>query len=426
MKKVSLVLMSLLLSAALVGCGGNQAANNEKPQDKPEPAPAQVSLEGELDAAVWGKQYPLQYESWMKNAEGGLDPSKYGGADKTPKKEHEPEILELFKGMGFSKDYNEDRGHFYALEDMLNSGRVGEKTPGSCLNCKSANVPGLIKEMGDGFYGAPMLAELKDKAHANMSCSDCHDPKTMELVITRESAIIGLNSIGIDVTKATQQEMKSYVCAQCHVEYYFAPENKKVTFPWAKGTEPEEILAYFESEVPEFSDWVQPDSQAAMIKMQHPEFETWRTGLHGKMGVTCADCHLPKMKGADGQEYSSHWMTSPLKHVEDSCKKCHADTTVLKDRVIGIQDKTMELQAKAGKTAVEAHAAIKVASEKAGVNEAKLAEARKALVRGQLMWDFVAAENGRGFHNSAQAERALNQSVQYSTEAITLAKEAAK
>lgn len=425
MKKVSLVLMSLLLSAALVGCGGNQAANNEKPQDKPEPAPAQVSLEGETDPAVWGEQYPAQYESWMKNAEGGLEPSKYGGSEKTPKKDHEPEIQELFKGMGFSKDYNEDRGHYYALEDQLNSGRISDKLPASCLACKSADYPKRKAELGDAFYNIPLVEEVKAVSHKNLSCSDCHDPKTMELVITREPLVIALNSMGIDVTKATQKEMATYVCAQCHVEYYFAKDTRKVTFPWANGTEPEDFIKYYETVIPEFKDWEHPDSLAPMVKMQHPEFETWRSGVHGKMGVSCADCHLPKMKDAEGKEFSSHWMTSPLKHIEDSCTKCHADTSALKDRVFGIQDKTMELQTKAGNKTVEAHAAIKAAIEK-GAKEDKLADARKALVRAQIMWDYVAAENGRGFHNAAQAERALNQAIVYAEEAIQLAKAAAK
>ena len=53
-----------------------------------------------------------------------------------------------------------------------------------------------------------------------------------------------------------------------------------------------------------------------MIKIQHPEYETWIDGPHGSAGVTCADCHMPYIRGENGQKMSSHYWTSPLKDPE--------------------------------------------------------------------------------------------------------------
>ena len=45
---------------------------------------------------------------------------------------------------------------------------------------------------------------------------------------------------------ATRQEMRTFVCGQCHVEYYFKGPEKRLTYPWDKGLKVDEILAYYE------------------------------------------------------------------------------------------------------------------------------------------------------------------------------------
>jgi formate-dependent nitrite reductase cytochrome c552 subunit len=42
---------------------------------------------------------------------------------------------------------------------------------------------------------------------------------------------------------SSRQQMRSYVCGQCHVTYYFQPPNKRLTFPWNKGLKVEDIIA---------------------------------------------------------------------------------------------------------------------------------------------------------------------------------------
>lgn len=413
MKKWFLLVIALFTIVTLVGCSSSTKSQGPVTTNIPE---------GELDPAVWGKEFPLVYESYKKTAEGGM--TKYGGSDKVSKFEHEPEIVELFKGYGFSKEYNEDRGHVYTIEDVTSIARVNDKTTGSCMTCKAAEVPKLIEEMGDAYYTTP-FSEIKEMVNHPVSCSDCHDEKTMELKITRQTFIDAMDRRGIDVTKATKEEMRAYVCGQCHVEYYFEPETKKVTFPWDNGLGPDEQYQYYQEKLPGWSDWTHPDSGAGMLKVQHPEFETWSTGTHGAAGVTCADCHMPYMRDDKGQKYSSHWWTSPLKTIEASCTTCHQeDKEWLEERVLYTQDRTMELQAKAAKVLVEAHAEIKKATETEGVNKEKLEEAKKLVVEGQWRWDWIAAENGRGFHNPAQGLHNLGKAIELGYKAKEKAQEA--
>ena len=82
----------------------------------------------------------------------------------------------------------------------------------------------------------------------------------MDLRITRPALVNALNARGIDVTKATRQEMRTYVCAQCHVEYYFAGDNKLLTFPWEQGLNIDDIDAYYDAYG--FKDWDARRNQA--------------------------------------------------------------------------------------------------------------------------------------------------------------------
>lgn len=368
--------------------------------------------ENELDPAVWGKYYPLQYKSSLQNNE--MSKTGFGGSVKETKYTAEPEILELFKGYGFSKEYNEDRGHTYALQDLLASKRVDAKTPGSCITCKTPSAPVLIKKLGPAYYTTPVIQLAKQVKHS-ISCADCHDPKTMALRVTRPAFIQAMKDRGIDVNKASRQEMRSYVCGQCHVEYYFQKGSKVVTYPWANGVEPNQIEAYYDKL--NFSDWEHPDSKAKMRKVQHPEFETWSTGTHGSAGVSCSDCHMPYVR-EDGKKYSSHWWTSPLKTIDISCQTCHKqDAAWLKERVLNTQTKTFYMQSKAGNVIAEAHQAIKNALESAKVDKNKINEAQKLVVKAQWYWDWVAAENSRGFHNPVQALDSLGLAIDYAHQA---------
>jgi len=407
----ALVILSLLV---LAGCGGTEktAASVQPVANIPD---------GELDPAVWGKAFPDQYASYLKNNEGGM--TEYGGSDKVSKYKTQPLLPELFKGYGFAIEYNEDRGHTYALQDVKEIKRVGPKTTGSCMTCKSPAVPGLIQEMGIKYYSTP-FSEIAKKVKHSIACADCHDNKTMALKVTRPAFIKAMAQRGVDVAKASRQEMRSYVCGQCHVEYYFKKDTKEVTFPWTKGFSPDEIEQYYKEYEPGFSDWEHPDSKAKMLKVQHPEFEMWSSGTHGTAGVACADCHMPYEK-VGKNKISSHKWTSPLKTLEQSCGTCHRNgTDWLKQRVNFTQKKTFDLLIQAEQASDAAHKAVFKAVYTPGADQEMIKKAQDLIVRGQWRWDFVAAENSTGFHNPALALETLGKSIDLSKQAELLANKA--
>ena len=173
---------------------------------------------------------------------------------------------------------------------------------------------------------------------------------TMQLRVTRPGFIEGIRAFkatqgvqNYDVnTQATRQEMRSFVCGQCHVEYYFKGPEKRLVYPWAKGLKVENILAYYDEE--KFKDWTHAETGAPVLKAQHPEFELWNQGIHARSGVTCADCHMPyKRDGA--LKISDHHVRSPLLNINRACQTCHKwPEEELKARVETIQQRTFKLR----------------------------------------------------------------------------------
>jgi len=369
---------------------------------------------GELDPTVWGKNFPLEYDTFIRTKEdhGRTD---YGGSTPYSRIERYPAVKRLWAGYPFSVDYNEERGHFYALTDQKETRRVKEfKQPGACANCHAGEAPGLIKEMGWEAFNKTPYNDLSSKLHIASTCADCHDPKTMDLVLTRPAFKNAMAQAGVDLSKATRQEMRSYVCAQCHVEYYFRGEGKELTFPWSKGRTIEAIEAHYD----EYGhvDFTNKETGAAMIKIQHPEFEMWGTGLHARSGVACADCHMPYIRSGS-VKVSDHWVRSPLTNIAASCQACHPrPEEELKARVKDIQDKTAGLLRNAETALLAAMDAI-VKAKTAGLPEEKLAEAKALIRRGQLRWDFVFSENGSGFHSPQEAARVLAGAIDFARQA---------
>ena len=374
--------------------------------------------EGEYDPAVWGKHYPLEYESYLRTKETAPSSTGYGGSEKIQKSVKEPEILINFKGMAFSIDYVEDRGHLYALEDLRHTKRIDKTTAGACMTCKTAQLAEIFNEKGWDYAKIPLL-ELLPRLKHPVVCANCHDPKTMNLRVINPAFIEAMTQRGIDVKKASREEMRSYVCGQCHVEYYFVPADKKVILPWANGLYPEQIYEYYSAKPNNFAmDWKHPDSETPMLKAQHPEFEVWSGGVHAKSGVSCVDCHMPYMK-ADGQKYTSHWVTSPMKHLKEACRTCHTQSEQwLLDQVKSTQAEVWEMQHTAGQIVANAHETIGKASKATGANSAELDKARELVRKAQWYWDFVAAENSMGFHNPTMILTTLGRSVDLAHRAI--------
>ncbi|MBO6291583.1 MAG: ammonia-forming cytochrome c nitrite reductase subunit c552 [Selenomonas sp.] len=374
-----------------------------------------------LGKAAYKDAYPLEYNSYMKNNLGGASPTVYGGSD--PGKsyiEMQPELLTNFKGYKFSVQYDVARGHTWAGVDQLNSQRIPPQK-GNCIVCKSSWMyDKWYKESGWDFASKPFMDATppftnKDTVEGTdlyFGCSSCHDPDTMELRVYQQGFVESMAMKGIDISQASHNEMRSYVCGQCHNEYYFMKEDGRVRHPFIGGWEPEEQFQWYQSgQAGGFTqDWVHPDSKTLMLKAQHPDFEIWKTSVHADAGVTCVDCHMPYMR-ENGKKYTSHWMTSPLKTVEESCLKCHDESKdTLIARVKTIHDNNYKLQRIAGQTVARAHLAVKAAMD-AGATDEQLAGIRLKLREAQWYWDWVAAENGNGFHNPDKCMRISGEAI---------------
>ncbi|WP_102345480.1 ammonia-forming cytochrome c nitrite reductase subunit c552 [Bacillus sp. Marseille-P3661] len=426
LKRFLMLTAVAIFSMAIMAACGTKTADNTNASETLNTglSPEEISNEAFKDL------FPLQYESYMRTQD--MQDTKYAGSVPTSKFDHskEPYLPILFNGYGFALDYNEDRGHVYAIEDMKTL-RINDKSIGSCLTCKSTAVPQLIDELGDDYWGGNFKGEIMPAAenmgHSPIGCSDCHDPVTMELRVTRPSFAKAMEAQGIDISNPTKNEMRTYVCAQCHVEYHFADSNKEVTFPWDNGFKPEDMYEYYETtaKAENFKqDWKHNISGTPMIKAQHPEFETWSDGTHGKAGVSCADCHMPYERADGKKKISSHNWTSPMKTIEQSCRTCHADKTAaeLKDRVESIQETNFEALHKAQDISTTAHYYVNRMIT-AGAPESKIKAAQDLVRKGQWFWDIIAAENSTGFHNPQGSMDSLKTSSEASSEAIILATE---
>ena len=379
--------------------------------------------EKELDPAVWGQNFPREYDSFKKTEDRTIQ-TPYGGSVPYDKLAKYPALKRIWAGYAFSVDYNEESGHYYALSDQKETQRqVAVKQPAACANCHAAEAPLLIEQMGWEKFNSTPYAEISGTLHTGSSCRDCHNPDTMELWISRQAFKNAMEARGIDLSKATRQEMRTYVCAQCHVEYYFKGDNKILTFPWSKGLKIEEMEKHYDEYG--FKDWTHKETGAPMLKTQHPEFEMWSSGLHARSGVACADCHMPYVREG-AVKVSDHWLRSPLTNVNHACQTCHKqDEQELKDRITIIQTNTAELLRKAEAALVDAIDTIN-AAKAAGATEEQLKEALLLQRKAAFYWDFVAAENSTGFHSPQEAARVLANSIDAARQAQLAAQKLAK
>lgn len=428
--------------ALLAALGGTALLVNiiERRQEGKNPFFRVVELNDNTDdPAIWGKNFPLQYDDYKRTVDQVR--TRYGGSEALPhnptqadprlvvaqsKIEEDPRLKMMWAGYAFAKDFREERGHAYMLEDQTYTERQQVvKQPGTCMQCH-ASIYTVYKKLGDGdltkgfekMNQMPYSEARKLVSHP-VSCIDCHDPVNMQLRISRPGFIEGMRawkaSQGVqnyDVnTMATRQEMRSFVCGQCHVEYYFKGPEKRLVYPWQNGLKVEQIMAYYD-EV-KHKDWTHAETGAPVLKAQHPEFELYNQGIHARSGVACADCHMPyKREGA--QKISDHHVRSPLLNINRACQTCHKwPEAELKARVETIQERTFGLRNQAMDALMDLIADLK-AAKTAGKPDAELAPAQEFQRYAQFYLDFVEAENSTGFHAPQEAARILGESINFS------------
>jgi nitrite reductase (cytochrome c-552) len=441
-RKAMMVKFAIVVAvAALLAVGGLALLVNiiERKQEAKNPFYRVVELTDDTeDPLVWAKNFPLQYDGYRQTVDQVR--TRFGGSEAVPRTptqadprsvvaqsrlEQDPRLKTMWAGYAFARDFREERGHAFMLDDQTYTDRQAVKQPGTCLHCHASVYVSYRKQgEGDLIKGFEKMnqmpfAEARKMVGHPVACIDCHEPNTMQLRVTRPGFLEGIRALkasqgtnDFDVnTMATRQEMRSYVCAQCHVEYYFKGEQKRLVYPWSKGVKVEDILAYYD-EV-QHKDWTHAETGATALKAQHPEFELWQQGIHARSGVACADCHMP-YKRVGAYKISDHHVRSPLLNVNHACQTCHKwPEDELKARVQTIQERTHKLRNQAMDALVDLINDIKASKQK-GKPDAELAAARDFQRKAQFYLDFVEAENSTGFHAPQEAARILGESMNFS------------
>src|SRR5262245_8414395 len=436
-RNLVLVLLTAVATAAVAALLVNIF---ERKQEARAPFVRVVELTDETeDPAVWGRNFPLQYDAYLRTVD--QQRTLYGGSEALPRAptnadprsvvtqsriEEDPRLKRMWAGYAFAVDFREERGHAFMLQDQTFTERVTEfKQPGTCIHChasvyvpyKKAGGGDLIK--GFEIFNQKPYAEARKSFTHPITCIDCHDPQTMQLRVTRPGFLEGIRALkasegvaNYDVNAmATRQEMRSFVCGQCHVEYYFKGPEKRLVYPWSKGLKVEQIMAYYEETG--HKDWEHADTGAPALKAQHPEFEMWNQGIHARSGVACADCHMPyKREGA--LKISDHHVNSPLLKINRSCQTCHKwPEDELKARVETIQERHFALRNIAMDALIDLINDLK-SGKASGKSDAELSDARNFQRKAQFYLDFVEAENSTGFHAPQEAARILGESINFS------------
>jgi nitrite reductase (cytochrome c-552) len=371
----------------------------------------------------WGEIYPREYLSFLQTSKTDFK-SKYNGNGHKDLLKDDPNLVILWAGYGFSKGYNAPKGHYYAIDDLREIYRTGAPTgpndgpmPSTCWTCKSPDVPRIMNKVGTANFYKGKWSSRGHQIVNPIGCADCHDPKTMDLKITRPALVEAFERMGKDITMASHQEKRSLVCAQCHVEYYFKGKGKYLTFPWDKGLNAEDMEKYYDEA--NFKDWTHKLSKAPMLKAQHPGYELFQHGIHAKRGVSCADCHMPYVTEG-GVKHSSHQLQSPLNNMNQACQTCHRESEdELRKNVYSKQDKVYELRMIAEKHLVKAHLEAQVAWDK-GANQKEMDPILKLIRHAQWRWDYAIASHGGSFHAALEASRILGTAIQKSLEARRL------
>jgi nitrite reductase (cytochrome c-552) len=434
------VLLAAGSALAVVGIAALLTNIFQRRQEARTPFYQVVALNDTIDdPAVWAKNFPLQYDDYRRTVDQVR--TRYGGSEGEPhtpsradprsavaqsRLQEDPRLKELWAGYAFAQDFREERGHAYMLEDQeFTERQTVTKQPGACIHCHaSVYVPYKRAGGGDlikGFEKVNPMPYFEARALVKhpVSCIDCHQPDNMQLRVTRPGFMEGIRLLkatqGVpdyDVNRdATRQEMRTFVCGQCHVEYYFKGPEKRLTYPWGKGLTADSILAFHDSTG--HRDWVHAVSGAPALKAQHPEFELYNQGIHARSGVACADCHMPyKREGA--MKISDHHVQSPVLNLNRACQTCHKwSEDELLQRVTTIQDRTFEMRNMAIDASLQLgrEIAAQVARDSTA---ATISKARDYHRKAQFLADFIEAENSMGFHADQEAARILAKSIDLS------------
>ncbi len=355
-------------------------------------APEATSSDGTVTAEDWRSTYPYITASMGEMADNSYTVDYL---------EESPYLVNIYEGYGFAKDYKSARGHNYTLEDVANTARPHPLA--NCLTCKTPNIARMVQEQGEAVYSMD-FDEVYAQMEETVSCYTCHgnDPGSAgQLTVTHNYIIDRLGDQMDTIDPAVLS------CGQCHIEYYFKPENKATSVAYTSVDEmtPSAILAYYDSIG--FSDWTQESTGAQLLKAQHPEMETFLQGKHASL-LNCADCHMPLVQAEDGTVYHDHNFQSPLENEEllKVCVRCHYDKNMA-SYVKEIQDEITARETEVGNKLSDFKDALAAAVAKGDRTEEELDKVRKIYREAQWYFDYCYVENSEGAHNSALAKECL-------------------
>lgn len=436
-KKLLAVLVTSALSAVLVASCAPPEAEKVKISEIPD---------GTIDPAIWGKNYPEEYEGWKATAQATPEgKSKYkkgnDGGKVYDKLSEYPFNALLFNGWGFGVEYNEPRGHFYMMKDQEDIDPSRVKAGGSCLSCKSPYAPQLAQKYGFDYFSKPYteVKNLIPEEHRQLgvACIDCHNNKDMSLNISRGFTLgKALQTVGAAPDKLTNQDKRSLVCAQCHVTYVIEKtaemKSKEVFFPWDGGTMGhipiESIIAKIRSNKA-YGEWTQSVTGFKMAFIRHPEFEMYsNNSVHWMAGVSCADCHMPYTR-VGSKKVSDHRIMSPMKNDFKACQQCHTEKAEwLREQVLTIQDRAASQFIRSGYALATVAKLFELTHKQqaAGkqIDSALYDQAKNAYEEGFYRNLFFGAENSMGFHNPTEAMRILGDATMFAGKAESLLRQA--
>ena len=366
---------------------------------------------GVVSAQEWSAYYSDIYNSWKKNEEN----TGHGGV-RVKYTETDPDIKVIYDGIGFAFDYTEAIGHNYTLEDVSNTERPHKLA--NCLTCKTPDFTAMVNSLGTSVYSTDFNTVFA-KVSESISCYNCHANTPGTIVITHDYMAAAMNK---DI-EAGKVNAGSVSCAQCHIEYYFDSQTKATKTPYTglAQIDPDQILAFYNEMG--FVDYTNKNTGVGMIKVQHPEFETYYgTGSKHKGMYSCADCHMGVSYNEKGDPYASHYLSSPLDNKEllkTTCATCHKD---LAATVKAIQDKTTAREKEISKLLVELNSKLAAAIEGEKLDQETLDKIKSLDRDAQFYWDFVYVENAEGAHNSTLTNRCLDKAEALAKEALSLLK----
>ena len=370
-------------------------------------APKATSKDGTINASDWNSIYPEIVVSMKAN-----DKNTYV----LDYLEQDPYLVNIYEGYGFAKDYGSARGHEYTLEDVAKTQRPHPMA--NCLTCKTPNFAKLVNDMGVSAYKMD-FNEAMELMEENISCYTCHGNEAGnkgEIVITHSyvTKALGENMSAIDPATLS--------CGQCHIEYYFTPEDKETMMPYSDKASmtPDAILAYYDAM--DFADWTQESTGTKLLKAQHPEMETFLQGKHAA-DLNCADCHMEIIQEDNGNVYFSHELKSPLEseYLLSTCAVCHEDTDMVA-MVRNLQARITARETEVGNKLSEFKTALADAVAEGKKTEEELDAIRKIHREAQWYFDFCYVENSEGAHNSELANYCLDTSEAKIEEGMKLLK----